>query len=490
MNDEHAKGTAETGAPAPRRRVTKASIWAFASQGGRSAIRFGSNLVLTRLLFEEAFGLMALVNVFLSGLQLFSDIGLGPAIIRHEKEGDAPFLNTAWCMSIGRGALLCGVCFLGAHPFAEFYGEPILRPLTQVAGLGALVAGFQSTRLFETRRRLELKAVAVVQLSALLANVTTMVVLAWLLRSVWALVIGSLVANITSVLMSHFWLKGVANRLQWDKESAKNILGFGRWIFGSTIVTFFASHTDRLVFGKLIPVEMLGVYHIGATVAGIPELVLSSLSDSILFPLVSQRKSSKQDFRGMYARSKRLFTTVAGWVLCGFVAGGQTIIDLLFDDRYGEAGWMLQFLALSAWVNALQLTVRPLFLTLGDVRYLLMGNIGRLVLMATLIPLGFAYFEFPGALAGLCASSLGSYIVFVWALRRTGFGTCFEDVWPTLFFLAVAGVAYAAARYADGLGVHTVVEALIVFVVVTALWAPRAVLVVREFGGIRALIRK
>jgi len=493
MTDESAKATNEDASgpvPKPRGRILKASMWVFANQGGKNIIRLASNLTLTRLLFEEAFGLMALVNVFLAGLQLFSDIGLGPAIIRHDKEGDEPFLNTAWCLSILRGALLFAICFGAAYPFAYFYEQPILRPLTQVAGLNALISGFQSTRLFEARRRLNQRAVAIIGISTLLANVMVMITLAWLLRSVWALVFGSLAANLVNVLLTHFWLDGVRNRLRWDPESAKNILGFGRWIFGSTAVTFLSQHTDRLVFGKLIPVEMLGVYHIGAMVAGLPLMLLSSLADAILFPLASQKNAANKDLRGMYARSKRLFTTAAGWMLCGFAAGGQTIIDLLFDSRYQQAGWMLQFLALAAWINALQLSVRPILLTLGGVKYLLFGNLARLALMLVFIPLGFSYFEFPGAVAGLCASSLGNYAVFAWATRRIGFGASSEDLGLTLFFLAVAAAGNLSARTVDEMGVHTVVEAIVVFLVVTAAWTPRALWVLREAGGLKKLLQR
>lgn len=69
-------------------------------------IRLGSNLILTRLLFPEAFGLMALVQTFMTGLAMFSDIGIGPSIIQNRRGEDPDFLNTAWTIQIGRGVML------------------------------------------------------------------------------------------------------------------------------------------------------------------------------------------------------------------------------------------------------------------------------------------------------------------------------------------------------------------------------------------------
>ncbi len=44
--------------------------------GGQQFLRLASNLILTRLMFPEAFGLMALIQTFMVGLQMFSDIGI------------------------------------------------------------------------------------------------------------------------------------------------------------------------------------------------------------------------------------------------------------------------------------------------------------------------------------------------------------------------------------------------------------------------------
>jgi len=65
-------------------KASAGAVWTVVGQGGDQVIRLASNLILTRLLLTEHFGLMALVNVFLVGLWLFSDIGIGPALIQNK----------------------------------------------------------------------------------------------------------------------------------------------------------------------------------------------------------------------------------------------------------------------------------------------------------------------------------------------------------------------------------------------------------------------
>ncbi len=96
--------------------------------------RLLSNLVLTRLLYPEAFGVMALVMVVLVGLQMFSDVGIGPAISRSPRGDDPDFLNTAWTLNVFRGAFLWLLTCVLAWPAAWFYAG---RRRTQRTGAAA-----------------------------------------------------------------------------------------------------------------------------------------------------------------------------------------------------------------------------------------------------------------------------------------------------------------------------------------------------------------
>jgi O-antigen/teichoic acid export membrane protein len=64
-------------------------VWTILGYGASQVLRFGGNLILTRLLLPEYFGLMALVNIPIIGLQLFSDVGIIPSIVQNQR-GDEP----------------------------------------------------------------------------------------------------------------------------------------------------------------------------------------------------------------------------------------------------------------------------------------------------------------------------------------------------------------------------------------------------------------
>ena len=75
-------------------------------------------------------------------------------------------------------------------------------------------------------------------------------------------------------------MPGRRNRFRLEREAALSMLRFGRWIFLSTALTFVASEGDRLLMGKLLTMEELGVYNIAFFLAVAVPMALASLSVS------------------------------------------------------------------------------------------------------------------------------------------------------------------------------------------------------------------
>src|SRR5579863_7328037 len=92
-----------------KRRVLGAGFWSLGGYALRLTISFGTNLVMTRLLAPDMFGVMAVAYVIMAGLAMFSDLGLRAVVIRSSRGQDPVFLNTAWALQILRGLLLWAI---------------------------------------------------------------------------------------------------------------------------------------------------------------------------------------------------------------------------------------------------------------------------------------------------------------------------------------------------------------------------------------------
>jgi O-antigen/teichoic acid export membrane protein len=392
-----------------RFRALRGAIWTIGGMGANNVIRLASNMALTRLLFPEAFGLMSLVQVFLFGLQMFSDLGVTPAII-HSKRGDDPgFLDTAWTISAGRGFLLwVGACAI-AYPVSRFYREPMLFQLLPAVGSTAFITGLNSTKLASANRQLNIKRITIIELSTYVLSVIVTIGLAWMKRSIWALVIGAIVGQIAQAIASQAFLPGPWNRFKFDREAFRELTGFGRWIFVSSALGFVASQGDRLLLGKLFDVRFLGIYSIALNLSGVANTLSSQLGSRILFPTYAELERTRPDeVYPALLRARAILLSVAAGVSVVFVLLGPWLIHRMYDRRYVEAGWILQVLAVSALLNAVGNSYSDVLLARGKTRALawLIGC-GIVLQMAGMI-VG-SHFGSRGVVVGLAVAALAMY---------------------------------------------------------------------------------
>ena len=352
--------------PSLKSRAISGSAWTLVGECTQYVLRLGGNLVLTRLLFPEAFGLMSLVQVFIMGLEMFSDVGIIPGIIQNKRGDEPAFLNTAWTVQVGRGIMLWIFACIIALPASQFYHEPMLMQLLPVSGLTALISGLNSTKLATENRRLAVGKLTILELGSYILGLIVIVVWAWLSPSVWSLVGGGIVGAVAKMILSHVYLKGERNRLHWDKEAFRSLQQFGRWIFLSTVLTFFAGQGDRLVIGRLLDVKALGIYTVAITMARLVNETIMKLGSKVLFPSYSELIRERPEQLYAALRKTRLFLIAGSWVASLFLmVFGEKLINFLYDDRYADAGWMLKVLPINSLVGVLIFTYDNALLAMG-----------------------------------------------------------------------------------------------------------------------------
>ncbi len=332
-------------------------------------LRLGSNLLLARLLFPEAFGLMALVTVLLVGLSMFSDIGLTPAIQRSKRGDDPAFLNTAWTAQVLRGVFLCLVAAALAWPMAQFYGEPILFELILVAALSPLILGLASIRVEYALRHMMVGRTAAMELSVQTVGISVMLALAWATGSVWALVIGNLATSVTRVLYSWLLLPGPPGRPGFDRAAASELFGYGKWVFLSTIAGFFLLQSDKLILGRFLTMADLGIYNIAFFLASFPLILGRSMTGALFMPVYRETPPGLSPESDRRLRRIRAGLTVMLIALClPLVLAGHWLVELLYDPRYAAAGPLLILLALAQMPQLIGVTYDQAALAGGDSR--------------------------------------------------------------------------------------------------------------------------
>lgn len=412
-------------------RALSASGWVAGGYALATLIRFGGNLVMTRLLAPDMFGVMALAFTFQFALQMFSDVGLNQVAIQHRDGHRQDFLDVLWTVQVVRGALLtliglaiaAGVAWAQAEGWAagdSVYAHPDLPGVLSLMAFSAFIGGVSSTRQMSQGRDLNLRPSVFLQIASQVVGLITMLAWAWFDRSVYALAVGATVAAVTSTWLSHTWLQGKPNRLAWDPAVFRQIWLFGRWVILNSMLGFGVSMGDRLLLSAFLNSVEFGLYSLAIMIVLIGHELASRLAGMVGLAALSEvHRERPHDLRRVYYKL-RLPMDVVAYGGAGFIAmAGSAVIDLLYDDRYAVAGPVLQVLGLTLLMIGTHASSN-LFLAVGKSWILTAVQFVRLAVLLVALPWLASRYGFVGATWGVVVSYLSVMPVTLWFQWRAG----------------------------------------------------------------------
>jgi O-antigen/teichoic acid export membrane protein len=430
-------------------RAARGSAWTAMSFVAAQGFRLISNLILTRLLFPEAFGIMALVTVLLVGLTLFSDMGTGPAIMQSKRGDDPDFLNTAWTIQILRGGVLWLMACALAYPAALFYDQPLIALLLPVAAMSLLFAGFEPTRVDTANRHLLLGRLTVLDLMSTLIGIAVMLVLAFAFRSVWALAMGGVMTAAIRLALLSWFLPGTRNRLRWEGPAVHELLHFGFWIFLASVCGFLVSQGDRAILGKFLSIEGLGIYNIGAFLAMFPMMLGSTVTARILIPIYREHGGHADPVALARLRRLRFYLTGGLLAALAFLAlAGPALVHFLYDDRYLPAGGVMVAICAVQMIVVVFLTYDQAALARGDSRGFFLVSAAK----ATLQTAGFLIGALTMGLFGAMVGQAVAMLLYMPVIARLAWRHKVWDARHDMLFLALAlclGVFAVWVNWAD-----------------------------------------
>jgi O-antigen/teichoic acid export membrane protein len=469
-----------------QRAVISTALWIGGGYALTLIIRIASSCIMTRLVAPQVFGLMTLVNAFLVGLHMFSDVGIGTSIIQHARGDEDKFQNTAWSVQVLRGLLLWLCSALIAWPISCFYNEPLLLWLIPAVGFTAALDGFNCTSMHTLGRRLmrgrlvlldvavtlAATAVPIACIAAVYPNEVMEVLrgqrqrLAYDQALAWALVGGNVAAALLRTSCTHLLLPGFRNRWCWDPDSLRELLSFGKWVFLSTMCTFFAFQSDRLLVPKLLDFQTLGVYGIALSLVNVATSLMSVFAAQLVFPLYSRLQQAGREIRGEFAGVHRRAAAFAAVMVTGLLACGPTAVRAVYPPDFHAAGWMVVFLAVGAWFQMLEATAGAALLARGKAGAITISNGTKFLGLLLFVPTGFwlgnqlstplrlGEFAWHGRLSGMLlgfvASDVARYFMVIFIARCHGMSAWRYDVFFSVFIVLIGLGAANAGQWAAG----------------------------------------
>jgi len=425
----------------------RGSAWTFVGYGGSQLLRLASMVILARhLLGPQAFGLVALVNVFISGLNLLTDLGIGTDVIQHRRGDEREFIDTAFVIQAGRGAILWMLASALAYPFARFYHQSEVFPLALAAAVTVLASGFTSGAIYTLTRHVHLERPTLLRMGAEGVGLVTSVSWAFFSPTAWALVVGRVATEATFVLGSHF-ISRQKMSLEWDARAAKDILAFGTGMFASSATYFLAGEAERLVVGKFVDLVALGCFSLALSITWAATTGVHRILQQVFYPMIALSARESHDLAARhYLKARLILLVLCSCLAVIFIAGGKWIVAILLGPKYVMAGWIIQLMGFRATLELFTAAATQMLFALGSSKYAAYSNLTKLAFLAFGLTVAFWKFGFHEAVWVLAISPVFDHIPVLVGIRARLMGAFWTEATTLASLTAVSAVAAVALK--------------------------------------------
>ena len=131
-------------------------MWRFMERFGAQGVTFVVSVILARILDPEVYGVVAIVTVFTTILNVFIDSGLGNALIQKKDADDLDF-SSVFFFNMAACLILYFLLFLASPLIAAFYRMPELTPVLRVMSLTVVISGVKNIQQAYVSRQLLFK---------------------------------------------------------------------------------------------------------------------------------------------------------------------------------------------------------------------------------------------------------------------------------------------------------------------------------------------
>jgi lipopolysaccharide exporter len=365
-------------------------VWVFLLRIVSRGLTLVRTIVLARILAPEDFGLMGITMVAMSMLETFSQTGFQAALIQKKTDIEG-YLNTAWTTLALRGFVLYGLLYLAAPYAAGFYETPEATPILRAAGLMMIITGLMNIRVIYFKKELEFQKQFVFLFTGTLFDLTISIAFAVIMQNVWALVYGLLAGNLARLIISYIIVPW-RPRIQIEPDKLKDMYGFGRYVFWSSLFIFLLTEGDDALLGKLLGVTALGFYQMAHRIANLPATEITHVISSITFPAYSKLQDNQPALREAYLRVLKLTAVLSIPAAGGIFMLAPDLTMILLGERWMPMVGAMRVLVIGGAVRSIGATMGPVFQAVGKPNILSRFLLVQVILVAIIIyPLTMTY---------------------------------------------------------------------------------------------------
>lgn len=323
------------------RSISWLAIFKFSSQ----ILSWVITLIIARILSPDDYGLMALATIITGYVELFSELGLGAAIIQKEKITQTELSSVFW-FALTISILLGALCFPLSNLTANIMNEPRVIPLTRFVAIHFVISGLYIVPSNLLRKDLKFKELGFIELIAVMTSLIVMLIIAIHGGGAWALLSGSITRKAVDVMMI-YPKAGWYPKFRFNIKDAFNLLKFGSVLALGRSMYYMQERSDSFFAGRLWKSGNVGLYGFAKQLAQIPTDRIVSLVNQVSFPAFSKIQDQKKEFKELYLRISKLTMFIVIPLFTGGFLLGELLIGTILETKWFSMHMVFRYLCIA-----------------------------------------------------------------------------------------------------------------------------------------------
>lgn len=351
-----------------KKEISKGVFWIALAKYSGLFISLGVTAILARNVSPSAFGTMAIATVIMAFLDIFTDMGIGPAVIQY-KDLTERQINSLFMVGGAIGLVLSTGLFFSAVPISRYYSDRVLIDIIRLLCICLL---FNSLNIVPNGLMLKAKRFRTVSLRTLGFQLLCGCIAVYGALHGWgiyALIVTPVVTSI-GVFLVNFINYPQRILLKIDVDVIKKIFGYSSFQFLFSFFNYFSRNIDKLIIGKYFSMTQLGYYEKSYRLMQLPLQNITFVISPVLHPILSSLQDDKQELGNKNCKLLIALSQISFplGLLLFFCA--HEIIMIIFGAKWGPSVPVFQILALSLPLQMLLSTSGSFYLAAGKTNHM------------------------------------------------------------------------------------------------------------------------
>ncbi|WP_424936239.1 MULTISPECIES: MOP flippase family protein [Bacteria] len=398
-------------------RATSATKWTTLSVVILALSQLLIVLVLARILDKHDMGLVAIVTMIYSLMDVFVGMGLTSALIQRRRVTSYELSSVHWA-NVTIGVLFLALTIVLSPVFAGWLGAPDSQNLIIICAVAFLVTALGQASRAMLEKRLIFRPLGIADAIFGITSFVVAIVLALLGAGAYSAAIGLVVAalgrTITFVVAGR---RVTPIRLRFRLRDTRRFFSFGVWQSIDGILNYTGNTLSALATGRLVSTAALGGYNLAFNVGvSIPGRV-NPIVTRILFPYFSIIQDDLSRIRRNYLQMVTLLGLVSIPLLVGVAIVPADVMAVVFGAEWSEFGTILAILAIAGMFRALGNPLGSLLMATNRMRLGVYINMVRTAFNIPLVILMTMAWGVTGAAWAMVVMGVMSYFIGFGCLR-------------------------------------------------------------------------